>query len=186
MFLSLLELLCLFFGVYIDTLSGSNFTYSQTNNTCSTRAPSLMIPISSVAPTIALQNSSLFIVSQDTKEDLIFDLLLSIHVPDDSYRCQLELRFPYGYHTNAISASQVDFWKVDGSVGPNSSWMNAPRRSSLFGSALMQNGTTSIVVNSSKCREIRSLRACVANRKRGEIVVFNQLLSEGLILSYDC
>lgn len=186
MFTFLVAFLWLLFAFRIAAFPSGNFTPSQMKNTCSTKVPSLMIPISSIAPTIAFHNSSLFVVSQETREDLAFDLLLSLQVPKDSYGCQLELRFPHGYHTNAVPASRVEFWNIKGTVNPNSSWTNAPPRSNLFGSVLMQNGTTKAIINSSGCREMRSLRACVANSKRGGIVVFDQLLSEGLILTYDC
>ena len=186
MLIFLTGLIWLVFEVRIAAFPTGNFTSIRVNNTCSTKVPSLMIPISPIAPTISFQNSSLFVVSQETREDLTFDLLLSIQVPENSYGCQLELRFPYGYHTNAVPASRVEFWNVEGTVSPNSSWTNAPQRSIFFGSALMQNGTTKTIINSSRCHEMHSLRACVANSKRGGIVVFDQLLSEGLILTYDC
>lgn len=182
----LLETLWLLFELGTAAFSGRYYTRAETKTTCSTEIPSLMIPISSIVPKIAFPSSSLFLVSQEKRNALDFDLLLGIQVPKDSYGCQLELVFPYGYQMNNVLTNRIEFWRVNGAVSPNSSWTNAPQKRSLLGSALIESGTTKVIINSSKCQEMQSLRASVANNQRGGIFVFDQLRSEGLILTYNC
>lgn len=184
--LILLEALWFLFEVCITAIPEITLAQTERRSSCSTKTPSLMIPITSVAPTLAFHNSSLFVVSREQRSDLAFDLLFSIDVPNGSYGCQLELRFPYGYHDRAMSTTRVQFWTLESVINPDSSWMSAPPSRNLIGTALMQNGTTKVVINSYVCHQIESIRASIDSGSEGGIVAFDQLSSEGLILTYDC
>ncbi|KAI9875014.1 MAG: hypothetical protein M1830_009029, partial [Pleopsidium flavum] len=78
------------------------------------------------------------------------DCLVQFSIPEGSYGCQMELYFPAGFRslTDDDSDVQLNFWTIDGVIDVEDDWLKAPGRAMLFGTTVISDGGSRVVINS--------------------------------------
>ena len=181
MILSLVRIFLLLFASYVPALPWGNGS-----NTCSSKIPSLMIPIKSNAPTSVFSNTSTFLVSRDPSQGIQWDCLLRFEIPRSSRECQLELDFPSRYPYVNQSTKTVVFWAVPNILSTGCCWDDAPSKYDRIGSTPWPINGSRLVVTKLACQEVLSFRADLSGEDGAESISFSQLTSEGLMLRYNC
>jgi len=175
-----------FFVAFFFALTRSNVAQPEPAKSCVTVLPSLMIPIYSTAPALVSQTSTMFIVSQEASQDFFSDCLVSFVVPDGSTNCQVELSFPNGYQTRWWDPMEMFFWNVAEPFDSSCCWIDAPGKTNLFGSVVLEANMTYTIVNSFVCESSVRFRVGMSRSSAAGSCSFEQRESEGLILTYGC
>lgn len=155
---------------------------------CSALNPSLLIPISTTFVNEPSHSTSRFSVYHNATSAVRGDILVQFSIPNNSYGCQLEFNFTGGFRNLASSSesNQVDIWTTDRTIQPDHDWSNAPDRAALFGTAVLCNGTSRLIIHPCESRPKLNFRICMAGDVDVGDVSFFQTRQSGIIVTRRC
>lgn len=150
--------------------------------------PSLLIPISTTFANDPSYNTSRFSVYHNATSAVRGDILVQFSIPNNSYGCQLEFNFAGGFKNlaNSGESNQVNIWTTDRAIQPDHDWSNAPGRAALFGTAVLSDGISRVVINPCESKPILSFRICMARSTDVGDVSFFQTPQSGMRVTRSC
>ena len=175
----------LFILLSFDWCTGAPHNYpSRSSGICTTASPSLMVPIHSSSPYTYFNQSKQIVLRQEPSGQT--DCLLAFSIPENSYGCKLELKFPPGYSKSVSDSHHISFWELQDEISSSCCWNDAPSMAQYVGTAVLQPNISNIPVGALPCNSNMYFRVCMSAANSSLSFSVPQGVTEGVFLKYNC